>query len=105
MAGIIVLPKVQKGTGKIVVTSIAADQIVGCEPCQISHGPKTYEGTKVYTSKGDYFKVLSNPVHMVQGWHLGKSDDKALVTMEPLTAIPSYSKATVAIAATSSAKA
>lgn len=92
--GIIVLPKIVKGSGKATMTAIAADEIKGIEPCKVSYGPKVYDGAKVYTVHGTYFKSPVNPVSLVQGWHLGKSDPKALVTMDSLAAIPSYTDST-----------
>lgn len=87
-AAMVVLPKITI-QGKPVMTAIAADFVKGVEPCKIAFGGKTYEGTKVYTVKGDSFKVLASIINV-----LGAQDAALkgnLSQVDPMTALPSKS--------------
>ena len=90
-AAMVVLPKITI-QGKPVMTAIAADFVKGVEPCKIAFGGKTYSGTKVYTIKGDSFKVLANIVNVIAATDSAIKGN--LSQVDPLTALPekSYGK-------------
>lgn len=93
MVGTMVLPKVVKGTGKFTMTGISAAEIVGCEPAKVEYKGKQYDGAKVYTVHGTYFKCLVNPSQLLLGQAQAKSSPTALVTMESVVGyLPGYSE-------------
>jgi hypothetical protein len=62
----VVLPKVRKSDGKLVVTSIMASQMVGIEPRVVKVNGQNVQGCKVYASYGSFY-VPCHPLIVMQG--------------------------------------
>ncbi len=89
-AGVIVLPKLAID-GKFTMTTIAADEIKGVQPCTLSYKGKQYKGTKCYTIHGTSFKVFTDPTEFASGWAFARVNATALVAMSGLLpALPGY---------------
>jgi hypothetical protein len=89
VSGELVFPKLTIN-GEVKQTSIMASFVAGVEKSVIRYKGKDYDGAKVYTILGDFFKVFANPQHIIAAKHHAVVNNE-LCNVEPVIALPGYS--------------